>query len=91
MIGLNGQLFERRKDRRLTASIDAMILFMNGSCRMSCTILEISKSGATLRPADLAVLPNGFELLIASGMKVKCEAIHRSADTVGVRFISRIR
>jgi hypothetical protein len=89
MFALRGRLFERRKNSRLPVSKTAKILYMNGSCKMSCTILEISKSGAALLPADAGLLPNRFELLIASGTRVKCEAIHRSAERIGVRFLSR--
>lgn len=80
------RLLERRRGPRFAVSQRTKILFMNGSCQMDCTVIEMSKSGARLQPADAGLLPNEFDLLISPGKRVKCEAIHRSAYEIGVKF-----
>ena len=89
MFALRRRLFERRKSPRYTASKDAKILFRNRSCQMKCAIVEISDRGARLQPADAGLLPNEFELVVAPGQNVICEAVHRTGTEIGVRFLSR--
>lgn len=88
MLGVARRLFDRRKTPRYSVSKNAKILFPNSSFQMPCSIVEIANSGARLRPADPTLLPNKFELLVSPGKKVRCEAIHRSGDEIGVRFLS---
>lgn len=88
MFAIRRHLFDRRKENRFTISKGSKILFRNGSCQMGCTIIEISNSGARLVPADTTLLPNEFDLMVSPGTRVKCEAVHRSATEIGVRFLS---
>lgn len=88
MLGVGRRLFERRKQPRYSVSNDARILLRNGSFQMPCAIVEIARSGARLRPTDASLLPNEFELLVSPGKKVRCEAIHRCGNEIGVRFLS---
>jgi len=88
MLGL-GRLLERRKSPRYSVSNDAKILFRQGSCQMKCAIVEISNKGARLHPSDTTILPNEFELVISPTQRVLCEAVHRTASEIGVRFLSR--
>lgn len=88
MLGLGRRLRERRKNPRYTISKNSKILFRNGSCQMNCTIIEISNTGARLQPSDAGLLPNEFDLVISPGQQVKCEAVHRTAQEIGVQFIS---
>lgn len=80
---------ERRKSPRYSVSNDARILFRNRSCQMKCAIVEISNSGARLKPSDPVLLPNEFELVMSTKQRVTCEVVHRNASEVGVRFLSR--
>lgn len=88
MLGGGFRFFDRRKHTRHLLSKDAKILLRNNSFQLPCSIIEIAKSGARLRPADGALLPNEFRLLVSSGEKIWCEVIHRSGDEIGVRFLS---
>ena len=88
MLGL-GRLLERRKSPRYSVSKNAKILFRERSCQMKCAIVEISNTGARLHPSDTGLLPNEFELVISPSQRVKCEAVHRTASEIGVRFLSR--
>ena len=89
MLAIPKRLFERRKNPRYQVSKNAKILFRNRSCQMKCVIAEISNTGARLQPADAGLLPNEFELIVAPGQNVKCEAVHRTGEEIGVRFLSR--
>lgn len=88
MFGGSLRLFDQRKHPRHLLGKDAKILLHNNSFQISCSIVEIAKSGARLRPGDAALLPNEFHLLVSSGKKVRCEVIHRFGDEIGVRFLS---
>lgn len=89
MRALRRRLSERRKNPRYVVSGDAKILFRNRCCLMKCTIIEISNTGARIKPEDAWILPNEFALKISPEQEVLCEAIHRSEFEIGVRFISR--
>ncbi len=88
MLGVGRRLFDRRKKPRYSVTKDAKILIRNSSFQMRCSIVEITASGARLRPADTALLPNEFDLLVSPGKKVKCETTYRSADEIRVRLLS---
>lgn len=90
MLSIGRRLLERRKTPRYLMSQNAKILFRDRSCQMTCAVLEISRSGARLRPADAVLLPNEFELVLSRNSKVTCEAVHRTETEIGVRFLSRL-
>ena len=87
MLGIGRRLRERRSTPRYTVSKDSKILFRNRSCQMKCTVAELSNSGARLRPTDVGLLPNEFDLILSPGQQVKCEVIHRTGTEIGVRFL----
>lgn len=89
MLGIGRRIRERRSAPRYTISKDSKILFRNRSCQMKCSVVELSNSGARLRPTDPALLPNEFDLVLSPGQQVKCEAVHRTGNEIGVRFLSR--
>ena len=87
MLALGRRYLERRNSPRYSVSKNAKILFRNRSCQMKCAVVEISNKGARLQPSDAGLLPNEFELVLAPNQQLKCEAVHRSADEIGVRFL----
>lgn len=87
MFALKAKFTERRKSRRIPTSKKATILYRNNACRMPCSVVEISKSGARLRPTEPMLLPNEIELLFAPSTKIRCEVIHRTGDEIGVHFL----
>jgi methyl-accepting chemotaxis protein len=89
MLAMGRRLLERRKTARYAISKNAKILYRGGACQMNCAIVEISNTGARLHPKDAGLLPNEFDLIISPTQRTKCEAIHRSAMEIGVRFLSR--
>lgn len=89
MLALGRRLMERRNAPRYTASKNSKILFRNGSCQMKCTVIDLSNKGARLEPSEPGLLPNEFDLVLSPGQQVKCEAVHRTGNEIGVRFLSR--
>ena len=87
MLALSRRIFERRHKPRYAVSKNAKILFRDRSCQMKCAVVEISNSGARLKPHDAGLLPNEFELVLTPGQQVKCEAVHRTGSEIGVRFL----
>ncbi len=88
MLAIRQRLVERRENARYLIAKDAKILFDDRRNEMSCTIVEMSKSGARLHPAHSKTLPDVFVLVIAPGEEVNCEVVHRADLEIGVRFVS---
>lgn len=85
------QSASRKKDRRVATRkrtlIKAQLVFNDSHCQMDCTVLDISETGAKIRPLDLTSLPTRFELRIHFGKTHTCEVVRRSANYLGVRFL----
>ena len=71
----------KRTIRRASIVIDGMAEVMEG------TILDISETGAKIRPADIAAMPPRFELRCGFGRSYRCEVVRRSAFYLGVQFL----
>ena len=54
---------------------------------MGCHILDISETGASLKPSDIFLCPNEFVLKPDVGSTHDCEVIWRKGEMVGVRFV----
>ncbi len=78
---------ERRGSPRQRVLVAAQIIFLSGYSSMSCRILDVSKTGALVQPADLVLCPNKFLLKPSSGASRYCEVMWRKGDRVGVRYI----
>ncbi len=63
------------------------IVFHDGNCVIDCLVLEISESGAALKPTNLLECPKFFTLKISLGAAHSCEVCWRHGDKVGVRFL----
>jgi DNA-binding NarL/FixJ family response regulator len=50
-------------------------------------VLDMSETGAKIRPANLAQLPARFELRCGFGRTYACEIVRRSAFYLGVQFV----
>lgn len=85
------QSASQQKDRRVATRkrtlIKAQLVFNDAHCQMDCTVLDISETGAKIRPSDLSSLPSRFELRIHFGKTHACEVVRRSANYLGVRFL----
>ena len=71
----------KRTIRRASIVIDGKAGIMEG------TILDMSETGAKIRPADITAMPPRFELRCGFGRTYRCEIVRRSAFYLGVQFV----
>ena len=68
-----------------------VISFKRSTTTINCTVRDLSASGACLRVASPVGIPNTFDLRLNQDddMARHCQVVWRSADRIGVRFVSR--
>jgi two-component system nitrate/nitrite response regulator NarL len=71
----------KRTIKRASILIDGRPEVMNGM------VLDMSETGAKIRPANMAQLPSRFELRCGFGRTYRCEIVRRSAFYLGVQFV----
>lgn len=65
----------------------ARIVFNGRSSTMSCTVRDVSDTGARLRVAQGQAVPSQFDLLIdVDGFEAPCTVAWRKGEEVGVTF-----
>lgn len=81
---------EKRKARRRTIHHTASIL-LEADQVLSCTLLDVSDSGARLQPERPDAVPDRFELLLSENgaPRRECRVIWREGKQVGVSFENR--
>ncbi len=84
---LTALIVERRGSPRRRTLLAAQIIYCGGICSMSGQILNISDTGALLRPVDIPLCPNKFVLRSRSDPPRDCEVIWRNGEVLGVRFV----
>ncbi|MFQ5466681.1 MAG: response regulator [Kiloniellaceae bacterium] len=77
----------RRVHPRFRTLKAGRIVSRDGRFATECLVLNLSKGGAALRPAEFQQLPGAFELHLRSGPRRTCEVCWRHGDKVGVRFL----
>lgn len=80
-------LDERRNHTRMKTLKAATIIYQFESCTMKCIILDISETGARLKPAEPVHLPGTFRLVIDHGASFNCKVVRRMDDQMGVQFV----
>jgi PilZ domain-containing protein len=80
---------ELRKHRRRSLSYSAKISADGSEPSLSCTMCDVSQSGARLILAPDQQIPDRFVLLLAAngGPRRHCQVVWRDATLVGVRFV----
>ena len=78
---------ERRHARRHRVLVGARIIFRDGSWSMAGHILNVSDTGAMLRPAHIAVCPEKFSLKPRVDSPRNCEVVWRKGEILGVRYV----
>ena len=64
----------------------------NRHLTVSCTVRDISATGARLRVDNIVSIPDTFELIISvDGLEANCEVVWRNTNEVGVKFIGAPR
>jgi hypothetical protein len=58
-----------------------------GSDKSTCTVRDISTTGAALEVPDPAIIPEKFTLvLLDDGLKLACSVVRRTGFRIGVAF-----
>lgn len=85
--------FEKRKSCRKRTQFDALVVRPDRSVVGTCTIADISNSGARLKCDSAENFPNAFYLLISKNAKVhrRCDVVWREEDGLGVQFLRKQR
>ncbi len=83
----HGDVLGRRKHPRDSTLRQGQIVFQNGHCTIDCAILDLSKSGAKIRPRDLVACPEIFELRVNNGPTHPCKIVRRQGNVLGVHFL----
>jgi len=78
---------ERRRASRTYVLKSATVIFNKGNCTMDCQVLDLTKTGARLRPVDILLCPNEFALKLHQGLVHQCEVKWRKGNILGVRFL----
>ncbi|MBL0406313.1 PilZ domain-containing protein [Microvirga aerilata] len=83
---------ERRSSRRWNTFLNGRIVFNNRCSVLSCTVRDLSETGARISFADVSALPEEFELEIPNrGMRVYGRLMWSRGATHGVMFFDKLR
>jgi hypothetical protein len=62
-------------------------LIEHGGYKLTCTVRDISTTGAALEVANPAIIPEKFTLvLLEDGLKLPCSVVRRTGFRIGVAF-----
>jgi hypothetical protein len=79
---------ERRYAPRRRVLKAAVAAFNGRFCTVSCTVRDLSDTGARLRCDGSVNVPDTFELIIElDGFEAACEVAWRKGSDLGVRFL----
>lgn len=84
MNGKNGG--EKRGEKRLKLIRTGTIEYGELYPPMPCVILDMSQTGANLKPADPSALPEVFYLKIKRGPPIACRVVRRTHEHIAVVF-----
>ncbi len=78
---------DKRGEARKRILKGGRIVFNGRASTLSCTVRDISGTGARLRVAQGQALPSRFDLLIdTDGLEAPCRVAWRKGEDVGVLF-----
>jgi hypothetical protein len=81
---------ERRQFGRRNTICHAMAC-ARGRPSSPCVVRDVSLGGAKVELEQSASLPNRFRLIVSAWQfEAECEVVHRTDESVGVRFLSCI-
>ena len=77
---------EQRQAKRHRTLKGGKIVFNDGRSTISCTVRNLSETGALLRVESVIGIPEMFELLIAGAESRRASVVRRTAKELGIRF-----
>ena len=78
---------ERRSAKRHRTIQKGLITFKDSHCDQPCAILDMSETGAKLRPLDAVIVPERFQLRDHKSKIHECAVKWRQGSTMGVKFL----
>ena len=79
----------KRASTRKRVLKGGMIIFNDRCSTLSCTVRDLSETGARLRVAKGAAVPDRFDLSVdTDGLDAPCTVAWRKGEEIGVRFDS---
>lgn len=77
---------ERRASARRRVLKGAHIVFNGGRSTITCTVRNLSTTGALLRVESVVGVPPDFVLSLDGGTQYRCKVVRRSGGEIGVEF-----
>ena len=79
--------FDRRQTGRTRIAKDALIFVSGRTGVCSCSVRDVTNSGAGIRMQNLSILPTNFDLSFDKFRSIRsCRLIWREGDFIGVVF-----
>jgi hypothetical protein len=79
--------FDRRQTDRTRIAKDALIFVNSRIGVRSCSVRDVTNSGAGIRTQDISILPLNFDLSFDKFRTIRrCRLIWREGDFIGVAF-----
>ncbi len=78
---------ERRRSPREKGLRSGRITYSRNGAAMVCVVLDMSRHGARLIPADMHQCPSRFSLRLAGEPARECEVVWREKAQMGVKFV----
>jgi PilZ domain len=83
---------EQRRALRRRVLKAGLVAYNERHSTLSCTVRDISDTGARVRVDGSVSAPDTFELIIQiDGLEASCEVVWRNGNEVGVRFLGAPR
>ena len=83
---------EQRRALRRRVLKAGLVAYNERHSTLSCTVRDISDTGARVRVDGSVSAPETFELIIQiDGLEASCEVVWRNGNEVGVRFLGAHR
>ena len=80
---------DRRRDTRLKAARRLRITYPGCTKAVFGMLIDLSRSGARLRPIGSKDLPSEFSLELQPNLIVPCKIVHQYDGHIGVKFRKR--
>lgn len=82
-----GESGDRRGTPRKRTLQKGELFYLDSAAAVECVVLDVSDTGARLRPMDVLSCPPQFRLRGPDGALKHCEVIWRDETHIGVRFL----
>lgn len=83
----NREESNHRQTGRIRAARQLRIVPNDGAEVIFGVLINLSKSGARLRPMVGKDIPDEFDLELEAGLRVPCKVVYRNDGAIGVKFI----